>query len=222
MKLRKDSEDLKVEDGVFDDATLRAIFKLANKGVIKRMDGCVSTGKEADVFYALGNGELAIKVYRIATSSFRYMQEYLMGDPRFKNIRKNRKSIVLTWARKEFGNLKRAYNAGVSAPKPIDMERNVIVMEFIGANGVQAPRLIDVRLENPAQIYKEIKENIKILQDKAGLIHSDLSPYNILYDGDPILIDMGQAVTLDHLNAKDFLRRDLDHIENYFKQKYDL
>jgi len=82
----KDSSDLKAESGVFDTPTLKTLYTLANKGIITAMGGVVSTGKEADVFHAIGeNGrELAIKIYRINTSDFQKMQDYLIGDPRFQ------------------------------------------------------------------------------------------------------------------------------------------
>src|SRR5512147_1945053 len=92
----KDSSDLKAESGVFDTPTLKTLYTLASKGIITAMGGVVSTGKEADVFHAIGeNGkELAIKIYRINTSDFQKMQDYLIGDPRFSNVRGTKKDIV--------------------------------------------------------------------------------------------------------------------------------
>ncbi|HII92789.1 MAG TPA: serine protein kinase RIO, partial [Methanosarcina sp.] len=70
----KDSERLKVEENVFDVPTLKILYTLSNKGVIKAMGGAISTGKEANVFYAEGpDKELAIKIYRIASSTFKAM-----------------------------------------------------------------------------------------------------------------------------------------------------
>ncbi|MBU2617467.1 MAG: serine protein kinase RIO, partial [Euryarchaeota archaeon] len=154
----KDSEDLKVWGDVFDVPTLKALYQLANKGIIKAMGGVVSTGKEANVFHAIGKeGELAIKIYKIATSDFKVMQEYLIGDPRFKNIKHSKKDIVLAWARKELRNLSRAYDAGVRVPKPIVVERNILVMEFIGKDGVPAPLLKDIayEIEDPAELLAQ-------------------------------------------------------------------
>src|SRR5512139_2459441 len=78
----KDSEDLKVLENVFDTPTLMNLYGLASKGIIDFLGGSISTGKEANVFYAFGSGkDLALKIYRVSTSNFKAMQDYLQGDP---------------------------------------------------------------------------------------------------------------------------------------------
>jgi RIO kinase 1 len=219
----KDADDYKISEGVFDDATLRALYKLVNRGIIKLIGGPVSTGKEANVFYAIGDldqpkYDLAIKIYRIATSDFKRMNEYLIGDPRFRNIKHDKKSIVLAWTRKEFHNLQRAMVAGVRVPTPIATERNVLVMEFIGEDEVPAPRMKDIGSEIKDTDFNRIVEYMSLLYKKASLVHSDLSEFNILYDGAPVFIDMGQSVTLEHPNAEDFLERDVRNIVSFFRK----
>jgi RIO kinase 1 len=91
----KDSERLRVEENVFDVPTLKVLYTLSNKGIIKALGGSISTGKEANVFYAEGDDrELAIKIYRMASSTFKAMDAYIMKDPRFTNIRNNRRDII--------------------------------------------------------------------------------------------------------------------------------
>ncbi len=217
----KDSEDLKVLGDVFDVPTLKALYRLASKDIIKAMGGVVSTGKEANVFHALGREvELAVKIYKIFTSDFKAMQEYLMGDPRFKNIRHSKKDIVIAWAQKELRNLSRAYDAGVRVPKPIVVERNVLVMEFIGKDEIPAPLLKDVadEIDNSADLFAKVVDYMSVLYNKSKLIHADLSEYNILYDGTPVFIDMGQSVTRDHPNAETFLLRDVKNIVRFFRK----
>jgi RIO kinase 1 len=217
----KDSSDLKAESGVFDTPTLKTLYTLASKGIITALGGVVSTGKEADVFHAIGeNGrELAVKIYRITTSDFQKMQDYLIGDPRFSNIRGTKKDIVFAWTKKEERNLERAREAGVRAPEPVKSDRNILVMEFIGHDGVAAPRLKDIRLEDPGRIYEIVAEYMRLLYRKARLVHADLSEYNILlYEDVPIIIDMGQAVMLDHPMSREFLARDIKNIVRYFKK----
>ncbi len=217
----KDSEDLKVWGDVFDVPTLKALYRLASKDIISAMGGVISTGKEANVFHAIGKeGELAIKIYKIVTSDFRAMQEYLTGDSRFKNIKHNKKDIVLAWARKELRNLSKAYEAGVRVPKPMVVERNVLVMEFIGKDEHPAPLLKDVahEIKDPAELLAKIVDYMSILYNKSKLVHADLSEYNILYDGSPIFIDMGQSVTRDHPNAETFLLRDVKNIVKFFRK----
>jgi len=217
----KDSNDLKLESGVFDVPTLKTLYTMASKGIIKAMGGVISTGKEADVFHAIGEGdrEMAIKIYRIATSDFQSMEDYLIGDPRFANIRSTKKDIVFAWTRKEQRNLERAGEAGVKVPTPITSERNILVMEFIGKDGVSAPRLKDVKPEDPGKIYDIIADYMRRLYQEARLVHGDLSEYNILlYDGEPIIIDMGQAVMLEHPMSREFLSRDIKNVVRYFKK----
>lgn len=217
----KDSSDLKAESGVFDIPTLKTLYTLSSKGIITAMGGVVSTGKEADVFHAIGEGgrELAIKIYRINTSDFQKMQDYLIGDPRFSNVRGTKKDIVFAWTKKEQRNLERAGEVGIRVPEPITSERNILIMEFIGKDGVSAPRLKDVKPADPQRVYGIVADYMRILYQKAKLVHGDLSEYNILlYEEEPIIIDMGQAVMLEHPMAREFLTRDVKNIVRYFKK----
>ncbi|AKB53669.1 MULTISPECIES: serine protein kinase RIO [Methanosarcina] len=220
----KDSERLKVEENVFDVPTLKILYTLSNKGVIKAMGGAISTGKEANVFYAEGpDKELAVKIYRIASSTFKAMDAYIMKDPRFTNIRKNKRDIIFAWTRKELQNLKRAKNAGVRVPEPILTEKNILIMEFMGENEAPYPLLKNTHLENEEakNIFDIIVEYMRLLYKKANLVHADLSEYNILIDPNnltPIFIDMGQSVTLEHPNAREFLYRDVQNILRFFSR----
>jgi len=219
MKI-KDSNDYKVLEDVFDTATLETLYKFANRGIISAMGGAISTGKEANIFHALGeNGELAVKIYRISTSNFHSMHEYMIGDPRFKKIKKDKKSIVFAWTKKEFRNLTRASEVGVRVPEPIAAERNILIMEFIGKDGIKAPRLKDVDgLEDPHSFFRMIVKYMKLLYTKARIVHADLSEFNILVQDEmPVFIDMGQSVMLDHPNAEEFLERDVENIVRYFE-----
>jgi len=219
-------EDLKVEENVFDKPTLEALYKLANRGTITAMGGSISTGKEANVFYALGEDkrELAIKIYRITTSNFKAMSDYIIGDPRFANIKQSKKSIVFEWAKKEYKNLARARDAGVRVPEPILSERNILIMEFIGEYEQHAPRLKDIgkHLEDPASFFEIVVDYTTKLYQNASLVHADLSEFNILVVGGsgdeatPVFIDVGQGVTLNHPNAEEFLNRDIHNICRYF------
>ncbi len=217
----KNSNDLKLESGVFDVPTLKALYTMASKGIITAFGGVVSTGKEADVFHAIGESEreLAVKIYRISTSDFRSMEDYLIGDPRFSNVKSSKKDIVFAWTKKEHRNLEKAREAGVKAPEPYTSERNILVMEFIGQNGVSAPRLKDKKPAEPQRIYDTVAEYMRLLYQKAKLVHGDLSEYNILlYEDEPVIIDMGQAVLLDHPMSREFLARDIMNIVRYFKK----
>ncbi len=218
----KDSDQFKVEASVFDDATFAALYKLVQDGHIRAFGGPISTGKEANVYAALGSedrGEVAVKVYRISASDFQDMREYLAGDPRFEGIGSDKKEVVLAWTRKEFSNLRRAATAGVRVPEPIAVERNVLVMELIGTDEQRARRLGEVRVENPQTAYEVVREYVRRLYD-AGLVHGDLSEYNIVvHEGELVVIDLGQAVTVHHPQADEFLERDCRNVANFFARQ---
>lgn len=212
-------EEFKIERKVFDRRTLFAIFKLMKKGFIKTVESITKEGKESVVCSAKdkeGNW-LALKIYRVQYCDFKSMWKYLIGDPRFKRIKKDRWVVVITWAKREFKNWEIAYNANVSCPKPIALNENVLLTSFIGEDGIPAPTLIEVELEHPQEIYDFIVKEMKKLA-KAKLIHTDLSPYNIIFHDKPYLIDFSQAVTEKHPLAKEFLRRDVNNINTYFKK----
>ena len=238
----KDTEQFKLQESVFDDATLAAIYKLVQDGYVDAFGGPVSTGKEASVFEALGGQagerpepgseaagggpegvtperEVAVKVYRINSSNFRQMRDYLEGDPRFDGIASDKKAVVLAWTRKEFANLERARKAGVRVPEPIAVQRNVLVMEYLGREGHPAPTLDDAHLENPETAYEVVAEYARRLY-RAGLVHGDLSEYNlVVWNGELCVIDVGQALTVQHPNAEEYLSRDCRNVASFFSRQ---
>ena len=221
----KDSDQRQVFGDVFDDATLMALYELSRKGYIDAIGGSFSTGKEANLFHAVSkkDGEIAVKIYLISTANFNAMKDYILGDPRFAGIKHSRKDIILAWTKKEYKNLKRAEEAGVRVPKPYTTRRNILLMEFIGKDGVPMPQLRDVKLtaEEVEHIFKRIVEYMRLLYSKAKLVHADLSEYNILVDMntmEPVVIDMGQSVTTEHYHADMYLRRDVANVARFFKK----
>ena len=214
----KDLDQLKVREDVFDDITLLALYKMVNRGWISAIGGSISTGKEANVFLAdRDEGAVAIKIYLTRTANFQKMQNYIAGDRRFMNIGKSRKDIVFAWTRKEFSNLKRAMDASIPVPRPLVFDRNILVMEFLGRDGVAYPQLRVADPGDPAATYHELIGLVQKLWKDAKLVHGDLSEYNILYgEGTVYLIDMGQAVPPDHPHAFIFLRRDIEQLNRFF------
>ncbi|MBO8179636.1 MAG: serine protein kinase RIO [Archaeoglobus sp.] len=223
----KDGEEMKIYAEVLDGRTLKTLYKLSAKGYITAMGGVISTGKEANVFYADGvfDGKevaMAVKIYRMETSEFDKMDEYLFGDERFDMRRISPKEKVYIWTEKEFRNLERAKEAGVSVPQPFTYMKNVLLMEFIGENELPAPTLIEIGRElkefGVEEIFSDVVENMKKLYQKAKLVHADLSEYNIMYFDKVYFIDMGQAVTLKHPMVESYLKRDVRNVIRFFSK----
>jgi RIO kinase 1 len=218
----KRSEEYEVLEEVFDRSTLMVIYDFLNKGIINEIHGVVKAGKESRVYWGKdkqGN-ELAIKIYLTVSAEFRKgMLKYIEGDPRFKGIRHDTRSLIFAWAQKEFKNLEQATAAKVRVPKPIAVRNNVLIMEFIGENGVSAPSLKEQSPRNPKKIYETLLTYLRRLYRKAELVHGDLSEYNIMiWKGRPILFDMSQAVPLSHPMASFLLHRDLINLNKFFSR----
>jgi RIO kinase 1 len=208
----------KLEDGVFDVNTLAVIHKLIKQGHLDKLGGSIAVGKEANVYRGyLGEEKLAIKIYRIETSSFHKMLPYIEGDPRF-DVKQAKYDIIQTWAKKEFQNLKRAYKAGVPCPKPIAVLKNVLVMSFIGG---ETPAL-EIRNnipENIEEVYSEITKSLNKLYHGAELVHGDMSEFNILmHENKPVLIDFGQGVLTHHIRAEELMNRDCEVLARFFSK----
>lgn len=218
----KRTEEYEALEEVLDRSTLITIYKFLNQGTIDEIHGAVKAGKESKLYWGKDRDgrELAIKIFLTISAEFKKgMIPYIAGDPRFAHIKRDTRSLIHAWAQKEFKNLTRAHEAGVMVPKPIAVERNVLVMEFIGKNGVSAPLLREVKLKNPKLVYKMLLRSVKKLYRKAGLVHGDLSEYNVMIWKDkPVLFDVSQAVLLQHPMADRFLRRDLENLYRYFKR----
>ena len=135
VKNSNDGKDWrKTVDDVFDEATLRNLQQLFSRGVIATLENIIATGKEANVFRAktFDGRNRAVKIYRLNTATFRKLNRYIDGDPRFKNSGNSHRDRVFTWAQKEYNNLHAMNAAGAQVPKPYHVHRNMIVMQYIG------------------------------------------------------------------------------------------
>jgi RIO kinase 1 len=217
--LKKRREDRKTIEGVLDTQTLLHLFQLIKRKYLFELHGVISTGKEANVYQGLDYDKqpIAVKIYRTSTADFKKLKVYIQGDERFKRVRRNTKHLITTWALKEFKNLKLMEAAGVNVPHPIIVRGNVLIMDFIGEGTLPAPLLKDVVVEDPAGLYKELKDTVKLLYSKAGLVHADFSEYNILFWEKPYIIDVSQSVLVSHPMADEFLERDVNNLVRYFR-----
>ncbi|PSH01846.1 MAG: hypothetical protein BRC26_02860 [Nanohaloarchaea archaeon QH_8_44_6] len=154
------------------------------------------------------------------SGGFRDMYHYLRGDNRFQGVKKDRRSVIEEWCKKEFKNLKKASNV-LECPEPIAFRENIIVMSFIGEDFSPYPKLKDVVIDNPEAGFNRVLDDIKRLWNEEKLVHGDLSEYNILLDGKGELyfIDFAQGVHTSHSEAEEFLRRDIRNVANFFEDQ---
>ena len=215
-----EKEKFRTIENVFDQSTLRTLFKLSSQGYFDELLSPVSVGKESNIFSARkGKEYVAVKIYRVNACDFKRMYSYIAGDPRFTGLQHQRRKVIDLWAQREFTNLHVARKAGCRVPAPHAVAKNVLIMEFMGEGAQASPKLKDKTPEDLKSFYKELFTNLKKLI-KAKLIHGDLSEYNILnHNEKPILIDLSHGTILRHPNAANLLKRDINVLTTYFIKK---
>ncbi|KAJ2629247.1 Serine/threonine-protein kinase rio1 [Coemansia sp. RSA 1290] len=224
---RKDKADRATTEQVLDPRTRIILFKMLNQGLIYEINGCISTGKEANVYHAVTeSGEhRAIKIYKTSILVFKDRDRYVTGEHRFRYgySRHNPRKMVRLWAEKEMRNLKRLCNAGLSAPEPLLLRQHVLMMEFLGSDdGWAYPRLKDAQIpmHRFPRLYYQLVRDMRILYNVCKLVHADLSEYNILYHAKQLyIIDVSQSVEHEHPNALVFLRHDCNNVNEYFRKR---
>ena len=221
----KDKADRATVENAIDPRTRMVLFKMLNKGLFTEIHGCVATGKEANVYHALSEGEVsfAIKVYKTSVLVFKDRDRYVTGDWRFRRgyCKHNPRKMVKVWAEKETRNLLRLAAAGIPCPRPEQLRLHVLVMSFIGTSERAAPRLKDAELPLPrlCEAYHELALHMRTMYAKCRLVHADLSEFNILYHEDKLwIIDVSQAADLDNPNALVFLRMDCRNVNGFFQK----
>ncbi len=193
-----------------------AINALVRAGFLEAFGKSLGVGKEADVFDAVDpkGKRIAVKFQRLGRISFRqtirkrsYTQMHSAGW-----LYQSRLA-----AEREFQALKLLYPRKVAVPEPIGQNRHAVVMGVI-----EGGRLVDYRkIAGPVLILRQILRNVRKAYLAAGIIHADLSEYNIILkpDGHILIIDWPQYITRDHPNAQELLKRDLNNVLTYFMRK---
>lgn len=231
-KKKRRKEDFQTINAVIDQNASKILSSLQSKGILNEITGTIASGKEAGVFLAsLGSkGEIlyqnmsitspiVVKIFRTSTLNFKKIQTYISGDIRFRKYSKKTRSFIKLWVEKEFRNLSRCISVGINAPKPILVKNNVLLMELIGIDGIPSPLLKSVPHKASISTLETLIQQVTLMYQKAGLVHADLSPYNIIMkDVTPYMIDMSQSVLISHPKAEEFLKRDISNILTYFNK----
>lgn len=218
--LRKDSDQRKVMEEVFDRATLIAVEDLVRRGQIADLYGVVAAGKESRVYYGVNpsGAAVAVKIYLTASAEFKKRVGYIAGDRRFGRLPTGAREIIYLWVRKEFKNLQSAAEAGVRVPAPSGFYKNILVMEYIGKPPSPAPTFSETEVDRAD--YAWTFATITKLYKSAHLVHADLSEFNIFKSGpERVLFDMGSAVLDSHPQAEEYLRRDISNMVRFFRKR---
>jgi RIO kinase 2 len=195
-----------------------AINALVKGGILEAFGKSLGVGKEADVFDALNSkGErIAVKFHRLGRISFRQTRRTRGYTPQHAGwLYQSRLA-----AEKEYKALSMLYPCKVAVPKPISQNRHVVAMGMIEGAELANWR----RIPKPRTILEKILRNVRKAYLKAGVIHADLSEYNIILkpNREILIIDWPQYVTKDHPNAEQLLSRDIQNVLQYFKRKHKL
>ncbi|TLZ69472.1 MAG: hypothetical protein E6K14_09340, partial [Methanobacteriota archaeon] len=188
---------------------------ILDAGLATEVRRLISAGKEADVYLCAYNGApLAVKAYRLYRTSHRG------GRPI--------KVDTMSWlAAREFEMMRQAWKGGAPVPAPARRAENLLSMRYLGDDDGPAPRLHDVELDSPEAFLRAVLEAVGAL-GRAGIVHSDLSAYNILvHEGRPWVIDFSDAIRVDRTGeapwirltrAREALVHGLGALQGYFRK----
>jgi RIO kinase 1 len=174
--------------------TAEVAAQLLDNGLVTEVLGTIGAGKEADVFLARdGNRFVVAKSYRLYRTSNRSRGA----------VKADGMGLL---ASREFELLGYAWAHRAPVPEPFAREENAFTMEFVGDGDGPAPQLRRTQLEAPEEFARELLAGIDDLAH-AGVVHTDLSPFNILvHRGHPVIIDLGKGLRVDRLGASPWIR----------------
>lgn len=210
---------------------------VTDSGAVDAELGALKSGKEADVFLvrrALPDGgrECLLAAKRYRSDEHRMFHRHA-GYQEGRRVRRSRETRAMAgrtafgrslladqWAAAEFGALTRLWSAGAPVPYPVQRVGGEVMLEFLAEpDGSAAPRLAQLRPEPDglADLWAQLVEALRLLA-RAGLVHGDLSAYNLLvHRGRLMLIDLPQVVDLvGNPQGDEFLRRDVRNVAGWF------
>ncbi len=194
-----------------------AFRALSERDTIIAIGRELGKGKESDVFLAYDEEQktLVAKIHRVGRPSFqrsKKLRGYLGSKGHINWLYKSRLS-----AERELLGIKIANKIKLKAPKAIDGNRHIVIMEFF-----EGTELVNIGLKNPLKIFNGIISEIRKLFVKGKIVHGDLSEYNVIITPkeDFLIIDFPQYESAEHVNAGELLYRDINNICKYFKRKF--
>jgi len=192
----------------FSGLSLYSLHLLVEGGYVKAIGKKMGEGKESLVYNCLSKqGEAVIKFHKLGYQSFKKVVE--------KRDYGNLNFLVLSIrsAKREFSSLRKL--RGLAVPEAYAWEGNAVLMELI-----EAREMVKVKLENPEEVLEAIIEEVAKFY-RRGIVHGDLSPFNILINENGFwIIDFPQSLEVGEDNWKEILLRDLENVLKYFSKAY--
>ncbi len=223
---------------------LSSLQTFYEQALITDVEALVKGGKEASVYRCTAHPStglrwIAAKVYRPRKfrsirndADYRRGRTVLTADGHAVHENQDRVMRALgkktafgvqvahtSWLMHEYTTLAALHKAGGAVPRPVAVAENAILMAYYGDDRMAAPLLNEVRLhpDEVEPLFRKVLHNVALMLDE-GMVHGDLSAYNVLYwDGDLVLIDFPQVVALyGNDGAQEIFRRDVERICDYF------
>ena len=197
-----------------------ALSSLVARGVIEILGERIGVGKEGGIYIARAStGELVVvKFHREGRRSFQHIKRtrhYAANLPRKSWFR-----LAKLVGEREFKILAALKDEGARVPEPIAWSRHAVVQEYIP--GVELYRVSDLSPAEAYEVLQKIVETIEIAYQRVGIVHGDLSEYNVLLteDLEPYIIDWPQYIYREEPQADELLERDIRYITAFFRRKY--
>jgi RIO kinase 2 len=198
----------------FDGYDILAIDTLVKRGTIEALGEVIGVGKESVVIAAMGLRPVAIKFHREGRSSFKQVKRSRQHLTDIETENFSWLYAAMLAAKREYDALEKLFPA-VRVPEPVDYNRHAVVMSVAGGVEMAKANLID-----PEWYLDRTLEEIKNAY-AVGMIHSDLSEYNVMVRDDGItIIDWPQYVAVGAKTSDEMLARDVGNILTYFERKY--
>ncbi|MCS7146035.1 MAG: RIO1 family regulatory kinase/ATPase [Nitrososphaerota archaeon] len=199
----------------FSSLDLLALHSASRRGILTHIGVKVGVGKEADIYAGMtGEGSaVGVKFYRIGRTSIKKHKRFREAGLGAANYLVSSKKA----AQREIQALRILHPKGVPVPAPVYRNRHMVITSLI-----EGELLVDIRsLPDPETLLSEIVRSVKLALE-AGVIHCDLSAYNILVtpDGRHVIIDWPQWVKPSHPNAESYLRRDIENVASFFRRRF--
>lgn len=190
------------------------------RNIIAVLGDSIGVGKEGEVYLGLtpARDRVVVKFHREGRMSFqkiRRLRSYVINVDR-----KQWHRIAKMLGEREFKIMVVLEREGARVPKPVAWNRNTVVQDYIP--GVELYKAKSLYRETAKQVLKDVLETVRIAYERAGVVHGDLSEYNVLVgeDGHGYVIDWTQYVYKEEPNANELLRRDIEYIARFFKKRF--